>query len=1241
MDGLKIILMLALVLAGFIVLGFIIAAEEEVVDDGNRNVEVVVAPPDEGTDPEVVTAREEVKKEQGKGGLTGRILLFKTREPVKDVVVRLVTGPRGFEPTAETTGPDGWFRFENLPTGTGYELEVKHGDHATVRRLDLTVLTGESTEIDVIFLEQAVAITITVIDGGKKPIPEAEVNLYTAKGPRNYYDPDSWMEQVLKATRIPTPLLTVKTDEKGNANIKDLPAGYYSIAANAEGYARSGAEKLLSPDTQDEPVIIKLGKGYGLTGTVTDSKGKPVVGRVLVTPGSSGYVWGSTFLRHGVEIDETGLYKIEGLPPGPSALSVVPETGTPVPAGVVKIPELDRYDIKLGEGAKIEGTITDEQGEPIAGAEVRATMYRAMGGQYFGAAAISDDEGKYEIPALPAGNLNNVIVVCQGYARYPPPGAFQQNQVLSAGTSLRIDVKLRKGSALKGKVTRKSDQKALSGARVIAIPRSSWGGGAQENATTGEDGTYKIENLAPGEYAIQVMAEGCFQPDFPSRWRAGRAGTKLDDKWKVKIPLGAEETEKDLELEVGGEISGWVEDNAGERVAGVTIRVSGVSNQLPVLSDKEGEFTISGIKGGNRIYVYAYAPGRWAKSDPPVSVTAGGKAEGVVLRLKATIKVTGVVELSDGRPPEGGTVRVVNGDPRKNKWLLNSGGKRVPVGPDGSFEVEGITPGMISVIAEVPGYMRAFSDAQTIPEGTDLDGVRVVLQAGHKIFGFVRLKTGEPIEKVEITVTEETGGWYYGGTSGTVAQTDSHGAFEVDGLGEGKYRVNARKEGLSPASKSGVKAISGEEVNLEMQAGGEISGRVFDMQGNGVGGLHVSLAIIQGQRPPVMPSTSTSGDGTFKLTGVLDGYYRVSVAPGWNSKLNYTQGKHEGARPGDTGIEIQVQRGQSIKGTIIDPQGEPMGRIRIWSNPVDGGGRSSSAQSDVDGTFELVGLSYGSHNITVEARGEYASITEPNVGAGTEGITITVGRAQVIEGVVVDGNGVPVRGVSIRARPMPGSTGTSRWSSTRTNGTFKLTRLAPGNYQLTFTASGRFATQTLSDVASGSTGVAVQMYIGEFIAGICVDAKGKPVSGSRVNAHPIHGGPSSSAGTNREGKFRIVGLESGPHRLTASANSAGFLLDEPVEAETGKDDVKLVLRQGLTIRGQVVDVTGKGMRGWVYIVSGGGSYRGRWYSADRDGNFSIVGLAEGKVKLRTWVSGYEQVETECYAGDQAVQLQVQ
>ena len=48
-----------------------------------------------------------------------------------------------------------------------------------------------------------------------------------------------------------------------------------------------------------------------------------------------------------------------------------------------------------------------------------------------------------------------------------------------------------------------------------------------------------------------------------------------------------------------------------------------------------------------------------------------------------------------------------------------------------------------------------------------------------------------------------------------------------------------------------------------------------------------------------------------------------------------------------------------------------------------------------------------------------------------------IGRAQVIEGIVVDANGVPVRGVSIRARPMPGSTATPGkvpWSVPRTSG---------------------------------------------------------------------------------------------------------------------------------------------------------------------------------------------------------------
>ena len=61
-----------------------------------------------------------------------------------------------------------------------------------------------------------------------------------------------------------------------------------------------------------------------------------------------------------------------------------------------------------------------------------------------------------------------------------------------------------------------------------------------------------------------------------------------------------------------------------------------------------------------------------------------------------------------------------------------------------------VTPGTISVIASAPGYMKGFSDAQTVPDGTDLEGLRVMITAGHGISGYVRLKTGEPVAQAQL-----------------------------------------------------------------------------------------------------------------------------------------------------------------------------------------------------------------------------------------------------------------------------------------------------------------------------------------------------------------------------------------------------------------------------------------------------------------------------------------------------------
>ncbi|MHC4469619.1 MAG: carboxypeptidase regulatory-like domain-containing protein [Planctomycetota bacterium] len=1207
-------------------------------DDGESTITVVAPPPEE---PEPAVVRPPVRAEPsiGRGRLTGRILLFKTKEPVQDVIVKLTAGPEGAELTEETTDEEGWFNFTGLPAGQGYELVVEHGEFAPVRRLDLTVVNGEVSDVGIIFLEKAVSFVVRVVDGKNAPIAEAEVSVYSATGPTSW-TPSQWMERVLRATEIPTPLHTATTEESGEVRVDNFPAGYYSMAAEAKGYARSGVEKLISPETAEEPVVIRLGTGYELSGLVLGENDEFVKGRVLVTPGSRQFAWGHSFLRKAVEISEAGEYKLTGLAPGPASLMVEPEGQGALPAGTVSIPDIKEFDIRLGEGAVLVGTITDEEEKPIAGAEVRVIIWSPRGGQSFGASALSDEKGEYRIEGLPEGNVSSPSVIAEGFAKYPPPGDWGEDLFLSRGTTLRIDVTMLKGLELDGKVTTETDGKPVTKARVVAIPRGSWGGN-WEHAETGEDGAFLFTSLNPGEYALQVIAEGAYQPDFPGPWQAQQAGTELDDRWKVRIEQGVQRTTKDLVLTVGGEVSGRVEDTQGQPVAGARVRLSNMPyNALPVFSSQDGTFKFTGVKAADRATVSAYLPGRYARSDP-FSIVPAGNVENIILRLKASCRITGTVELSDGRVPSGGTVKWVRGDPRRNRWLMRRGTGGVPVGDDGSFEIENVSPGTVTVIANVPGYQPGMSDTLNISEGLDMEGIAIRVEPGHKVKGTVNLKTGEPVESADISVVSQgrgSWGWSpWGGSQVIVAQSDAEGQFTIEGLGEGKHRIDARKEGLTPATANGVNAAAGDEVRLEMEAGGEIKGVVLDDKDAPVGGLRIYLRPMSGNRNRALPQSSTSTDGTFKLQGVPEGTYKLFAAPGWGSKLNFTSAEKEGVRPGDPDIEIRVEPGFKISGYVMAPDGNPAAGYEVSAAGQNAQGKNvwKYQETKFDGTFEFPGLPAGNYRITVESNGGgIADAVENGVAAGTTDLTIVLKKAMDIEGVVSGPDGFVASRVRVRANPMPGVGGSGGSARTGNDGRFKISGLSPGEYRLTFSAPGRFVTFVLDNVPAGTGGLNVQLEEGKKISGVVTDYEGFPVKGVPVMAMPVKGGTMVSAASNAEGKFEIKGLGDGKHRLTTGHNKEGWVLDKPVEAEAGAKDVKIVVDTGLSLSGVVVDGTGKGIQNAYIYISRGGS---GWSRSKSDGSFTIVGLRPGAVQLRVWWQGNNAV-VDATAGEQGVQI---
>jgi hypothetical protein len=121
-------------------------------------------------------------------------------------------------------------------------------------------------------------------------------------------------------------------------------------------------------------------------------------------------------------------------------------------------------------------------------------------------------------------------------------------------------------------------------------------------------------------------------------------------------------------------------------------------------------------------------------------------------------------------------------------------------------------------------------------------------------------------------------------------------------------------------------------------------------------------------------------DGTFHITGAANVAHRLFAY-----SLNGRSASLAGVMPGDEGIELKLEPGLSITGTVSDPELTRNG----WVSASQGGIRVSG-RCDELGRFEIKGLTAGDWNVHLYRLG-FAADEQPRgvrVAAGTEGVRI-------------------------------------------------------------------------------------------------------------------------------------------------------------------------------------------------------------------------------------------------------------
>lgn len=396
-------------------------------------------------------------------------------------------------------------------------------------------------------------------------------------------------------------------------------------------------------------------------------------------------------------------------------------------------PRLDSENLifKLTAEAIISGTVTDEAGEPVRGAQVRlfqdqnADGTRTTQQQH---TVTTDDRGMYEISGLKPGAYFLVVTAHPWYSQrlqtggehtpdtfeevqaldvgYPTtfyPGATDEDGAtpipVKGGDRLEADISLTPQPALRLHLNLPAPKPGERNPS-IGITQSLFG---QKDAAPVQmiyrpDGTIELDGILPGHYDVTVGGGG-FGPDI----QAG-SGVK---HFQADVVSGSTELSEDSGV---GEIivTGKVTATAGKLPpnAGISLRTSNSRRaQYGQLNDA-GEFSIgvtpgtyevlgniegmhiAGLKASGAALVGRMLTVK-AGDAPKLEITAGtghGEVEGTVLR--------------DGKPASGVMVLLAPEDPKNNQILF----RRDQSDSDGTFDLANVFPGRYRLLAIDNGW---------------------------------------------------------------------------------------------------------------------------------------------------------------------------------------------------------------------------------------------------------------------------------------------------------------------------------------------------------------------------------------------------------------------------------------------------------------------------------------------------------------------------------------------------------
>jgi protocatechuate 3,4-dioxygenase beta subunit len=967
------------------------------------------------------------------------------------------------------------------------------------------------------------------------------------------------------------------SDEEGRLTVRLEPGEPVELNLLAEDGRALTMRFEAAKAAQEKPRVLTLPDRALVAGKVIDAESR--------RPIEGGVVWNAENPLEGVVTDRAGGFVLSG--PQGSRMRIT--AGAPGYLGdrglEYQFGDDGRHGptLALRPAAVIEGRITDADGTPVAGAEVTIEKKQTPGMMTieFGAPSaqarnLSGSRGEFRLSPIDPEERWAVKVNAEGYA----PAEQAVGGLEPYGTKSGVAITLSRGQTVSGTVVDESSRPL----REVAVSLSPDNTRSMGMMHVMEAGDARVEYTGAtdgeGRFEIEGVPEGTFALE------ARRSGFAKGTVKGIELESGGEGTDLgEIPLSPGEQVQGIVRDRDGLPIEGVEVfvREGGGPQMMLMLGDGPGEgpepdgvtdpagwFSVEDLPVGERIDLNFERSGFVDVSSKGIELP---RVEPVEAVMEPASNISGIVLDSKAEPIAGAQVNL------ERRQTIEMGGNVMMTmmmegdtsDSEGRFLFEDQPPGKISLSAEASGYQESKLKDIEVPKGEHLEGVELKLPAGAVLTGQVFAPDGRPLIGAQVDKVSEEGGPMRMITGNP---TDGNGIYRLEGLAPGLVSVEATHDDFPRA----VKDIDLDEglnsLDLHLEGGVEVSGRVVGTSGSPVPDAVARLA-VKGQFWGG-PQTRTEADGTFEMPGVQDGDYAL-----WIEAEGYAPSSGEQtvevAGQAVQGLEVRLDSGAVITGTISGLDPKEFAEVSVEAHGGGFGGFDEGNRVDREGNFRIEHVRPGTYEVVaalVDSGRKATGSTTLDEGATEARVDLHFEQGLTLSGKAVQGDS-PVVGATVFVEGLElAHTG---WGQTDHAGSFSIDGLEPGSYSVNLReyTSGLAYNET---VELGTSKEIVLEVPTARVAGRVVDSSDHtPLPGVTLTLNsddPAAQGRLAlhTATTDQEGRFEITSIADGAWRL--AANLQGYAaISRPVLVQFDKAvddlDLKMDATEGVTIEARL------------------------------------------------------------------------